>query len=71
MFAFLMLADVVVTLGTVTLVAVSFRRIADRLFMRNHLRLDKISRGLKLQQASAWSLSLRSPLSDVHTKDLN
>ena len=48
LFAVLMLAGVAMTLGAVALLAVSFRKVFDRLFIRNKRLLDKVSRGLEI-----------------------
>lgn len=48
LFAVLMLAGVALTLGTVALLAVSFRKVFDRLFIRNKRTLGKVSRGLEI-----------------------
>jgi len=48
LFAVLMLAGVALTLGAVALLAVSFRKVFDRLFIRNKRLLDKVSRGLEI-----------------------
>lgn len=48
LFAVLMLGGVALTLSVVALLAVSFRKVFDRLFSRNEQRLDKLSRGLEI-----------------------
>lgn len=48
LFAVLMLAGVAMTLSAVALLAVSFRKVFDRLFIRNKRLLDKVSRGLEI-----------------------
>lgn len=48
LFAVLMLGGVALTLSAVALLAVSFRKVFDRLFSRNQQRLDKLSGGLEI-----------------------
>ncbi len=48
LFAALMLAGVALTLGAVALLAVSFRKVFDRLLIRNESLLNNASRGLEI-----------------------
>jgi len=48
LFSVLLLGGVALTLSFVALLAVSFRKVFDRLFSRNQQRLDKLSRGLEI-----------------------
>lgn len=43
-----MLGGVALTLSVVALLAVSFRKVFDRLFSRNQQRLDRLSRVLEI-----------------------
>lgn len=48
LFAVLMLGGVALTLSVVAFLAVSFRKLFDRLYSRNEQRLDQLSRGLEI-----------------------